>query len=184
MTKKNFSAALLFFSIGIVTSQNLNTQYWDNGQQRSEGILLPETAGPALSDRAKITDLSRRDGQWTTWYQDGKLASQEFYTKGLQTGLWKTSFPSGKQSSEVNLESGKAIYWYESGKLHSEGIMNKGMIRNGIWKGYFENGKITYEGNYSAGDKNGNWTWYNEKGDKTLAEKYSQGKQTEELKGH
>lgn len=70
---------------------------------------------------------SKRDGQWYSWYSDGKPWSETFFNNGIKEGPTKT--------------------WFENGKLRYEG-QYKQDSEAGKWKYYDETGKLAKEINY------------------------------------
>jgi len=61
-------------------------------------------------------------------------------------------------------------YDREFGKFDS--LNNK----NGIWEGYYSNGKIAYTGNYDHGLFQGQWKYFDENGQLVKLEEYRKGK--------
>ena len=65
-------------------------------------------------------------------------------------------------------------YFFPNGKLHFEGKFVDG-LPDGKHKYYFESGKIKREENYIMGVKTGNWKSYNELGELSLIVEYKNG---------
>ncbi len=71
---------------------------------------------------------SKRDGQWYSWYSDGKPWSETFFNNGIKDGPTKT--------------------WFENGKLRYEGQYKQDK-EAGYWKYYDETGALVKEINYN-----------------------------------
>jgi hypothetical protein len=165
-----------------VNAQNLTTEKWPNGNKRSEGIVLGDAKmDPSDSKEVQSRKLNNttKDGKWNTWFENGTVRSEEFYTKGAMTGTWKTWYDNGQLESEINFTAATSTVYYKSGEKNSEGGMASGMIHTGTWTGYFENGTKNYEGAYnSEGMKVGVWKWWDEKGNETTEQTYQNGNLT------
>ena len=93
-----------------------------------------------------ITTLNGQkfSGRCKTYYQDGKLNSEQEYKNGLDNGEW--------------------IFYYYNGNVETKGTFLEGK-RNGKWLFYHENGKIKLEAEYKLGDKVGRWVEYDTNGE-------------------
>lgn len=69
----------------------------------------------------------KRDGVWTSCYQDGRSQSQNAYSEGKLNG--------------------KSITWYPNGQIRYEGTYTDDK-QSGVWKYYDETGKLVQEINY------------------------------------
>lgn len=179
---KKILFTLLASAISVAAfSQQSTIKYWDNGNKKSEGLMIGGTAVSSNDSKAVQAQKMQgavKDGKWSYWFENGKQSGEEYYNKGSQTGTWKTWYDNGNISSEINFEAGTATFWFSNGKKQSEGKMMTGMVRDGKWTGWYENGRINFEGSYKNGKKEGVWVWYNEKGEKTTEQVYQDDKVT------
>jgi len=106
---------------------------FENGNLQGKGILKNGTL----------------DGERTSFYDNGKIKFQRFYTNGISNG--------------------KSFEKYEDGTLKQIGIFKDGK-ENGEWKFYYPNGKIHAILNFSSGIQQGDYYEYNEDG--TLKTQY------------
>lgn len=161
---------------GIYTSKSLKVQqgncvfYYESGIVKSNGNYYN----------------NKKDGFWSSWHENGEIKSEGKYENGLREGVWKYYYDNGQNKALGNYRSGNAdgkwLYWDESGEKEAEGKYDND-IKAGIWSywyyngnlkcvetyknknsyavvGYFENGKISYKGNYVGKDKDGEWTFW------------------------
>ncbi len=84
-----------------------------------------------------------RNGEASTYYPDGKIASV-------------TSWKDGKLN-------GTAHWYYENGALQSETSWKDGRL-DGICRWYYPNGQLMAEGSWQDGRQHGSYTWYYESG--------------------
>jgi len=65
----------------------------------------------------------KKEGRWTTYYEDGSLCKENYYSKGLQNGKFIWYFKNGSKQQEVDLINGKKHgedkYWNIDGTLNS-----------------------------------------------------------------
>jgi antitoxin component YwqK of YwqJK toxin-antitoxin module len=66
--------------------------------------------------------------------------------------------------------------YFDSGKLRGEGRYNKD-AREGLWKFYHENGQLEQQGTYRNGKPDGEWIWYYASGELLREEAYFDGLQ-------
>lgn len=171
----------MFFALGIsiccLANAQVQTEFYANGNKKSEGEYAASTVGVNLvvasdgSTRQAPTQL--KNGTWNFWYETGLKSAEETYTDGATTGIWKSWYPDGAKSAEINYVSGKATFWHPNGKKQSEGEMLQNRTFNGKWIGWTEGGVKSYEGNYVMGKKEGEWYWYDESGKLTSKQIYA-----------
>jgi antitoxin component YwqK of YwqJK toxin-antitoxin module len=135
--------------LSAANAQTKKVETWPNGNKRSEGIVLGDAkvdANATKEEKARAAVNIAKDGKWSTWFESGKVRSEEYYSNGAMTGAWKVWYESGQLESDIDFTTGKAAYFYKSGKKNSEGGIASGMISTGKWVAYFENEiKITKE---------------------------------------
>ncbi|TAF73551.1 MAG: toxin-antitoxin system YwqK family antitoxin [Bacteroidetes bacterium] len=125
-----------------------------------------------------ISDTTVLDGLYKTYYQDGKVKTVGFYTKGLATDYWEYFYQNGNLKMEglINnfFNQGHWIFYYESGKKSMEGNMEKGK-KNGFWRFYTEDATLKSEGNILNDKNDGNWKYYHEDGTIKASARYTKG---------
>jgi len=94
------------------------------------------------------------DGKYMSYYQNGNIKSEGFFSNNEPTGYWN--------------------YYYESGKLKMRGQL-KGNSNYGLWKYYYENGQVSMEGNIYDGKREGEWRFYYESGTKKSRGNFKRG---------
>jgi len=87
----------------------------------------------------------------------------------------------GKKILEIHMENGLkeglTTYWNEeNGEKWIEETFSKGKL-NGIYKVWYTDGTLNYEGKYIDGLPDGQWDFYNDKGKKTTEIIYQRGKE-------
>lgn len=170
------SAVLAFV---FVNAQNVMTTNWPNGNKQSEGMVIGEIKidpNASKTDQERNSNAIMKDGKWTTWFENGKVKSEEFYDKGTMTGEWKMFHENGQAESQINFNTGKAIHYNNKGGISSEGNMAAGMIQTGEWTGYHENGTKNFKGSYDKdGKKDGVWIFWDEKGNVSGEQTFKNG---------
>ena len=120
---------------GIIFLKGMNEPYsgnnlckYPNGQVQSKGNIKN----------------GKLDGNVTTWYEEGKIWSEELYIEGNLVGKTRYSY---HENGEIQLKA-----YYINGKL--EGIRSSG----------YANGHAQTVGNYKDGIKYGKWIYWYEDG--------------------
>ena len=125
-------------------NEGISKEYHENGQLKSE---VNYTNG-------------KQNGLWKSYYENGQLRNEGNYTNGKQNGLWKYYYENGRLKSEITFGDDKSYQvkdYYENGQLQNEGqkktiLVKDGNIRtvrDGLWKYYYENGRVKSEITYS-----------------------------------
>lgn len=78
-------------------------------------------------------------------------------------------------SQNVTVKNGYNKFYYENGKVSSEGNMKDGSL-DGYWKNYYENGKLKIEGNRKDHLLDSTWKFYDNKGKITKSIFYKAGR--------
>lgn len=124
------------------------------------------------------SDSTVLDGLYKTYYQDGKVKTVGFYTKGQATDYWEYFYQNGNLKMEglINnfFNQGHWIFYHETGIKSMEGSMDKGK-KNGFWRFYTEEGKIKSEGNILNDKNSGFWKYYQDDGELKATARYSNG---------
>lgn len=179
--------------------------FWNEASEQ----LVKEGSGKLITyydNKEKSAEGEIRDGlyngDWTTWYEDGKLKNQGIYNKGSYT--LKDSWDSqGKLMVKNGNGYHKDLYendvvatecLYRDGKLH--GLLTTRSMENtltseinyangkcnGKYKIYNEEGKVSIEGDFKNNLQEGMWTWYHLNGEKEASVNFSHGeKEGEEI---
>jgi antitoxin component YwqK of YwqJK toxin-antitoxin module len=99
-------------------------------------------------------------------FSDSSLMSKTFYINGLEEG-WAYKYDrDGRLISKVLYSKG-----FIRKREFFNGLDAKGK-KNGIWKGFYENGGIKWSGNYRHGSKNGYFKYYGIDGNLDSIHKY------------
>lgn len=127
-------------------------------------------------------------------YREGYIYSKELYLNDLKEGRSIYYYPNGKEHITINHVNGKkqglgleyseagqiiTIFEYHNGYLINREKVNRidqDAMKQGVWKEFYENGKIHFERNYLDGQLNGYYKEYEENGNLRFAIKYENGK--------
>lgn len=156
--------------------------YFPNGKIMEEGNYNQETG--------------RRTGLWKEYYLTGELRAQgnrEHTKVGQWTFYAKTGEIIGQYQFKGNDFMASYCIEFKDNKKIQEGNCNAKMIKyepekdelkitegmkQGVWKGYHPNGKISWEGELIMGKKNGKWKIYDENGNLIGEGDYNMDKKT------
>ncbi len=119
--------------------------FWNTGVLAAEGIYAKENS---------------KDSTWNYYGVDKALLVKESYTNGIKNGLSIKYF----RAKDPNGNS-----------IKSEEIEYKNNLRDGIWKQYFDSGKLKLESAYVRDTVNGNYVFYTDAGTVYCAGKYKKG---------
>ena len=172
--------------------------YYPTGQIKSEGgrknFQLDSTwnfySENGMLQKSIQYKNNDRNG-WERLYDDkGKLNEEYLYENNLKNGAAKWYYESGQLRKEGQFlnskEEGKAIEYaadgriitlltYRNGFIYTEERINRYDEQNkrvGIWRDLYQDGRLSLEGNWSAGMKNGVFKFYNRKGELEKLERY------------
>ncbi len=107
-----------------------------------------------LSGEGRIDTLSKKQGEWTFYYDDGSVFSKGQFIDSLKTGTW--------------------VYFYENGKLRQKGNF-KDNYPEGKWFWYYDNDSLLRETNYTYGELNGFTYELSPSGDTIVKGTYNDG---------
>ena len=142
-----------------------------------------------------------RVGKWLFYHENGELEqSGSFTTDGKHQGLWTWYYDNGLLRREENLIKGvlhgEMIEYYIDTTVMLQGRYYQGIregewlrnvhgyreegeyvedVRNGIWKHYYPNDQVLFEGNFIDGDADGQHIWYYKNGAKKREGNYISG---------
>jgi len=105
----------------------------------------------ALSPTGKILgELDLRDGtgEWTTWYETGRVRHRGSYEAGAMHGTWQTWHSNGQLAERATFEHGQPTgaftIWNEDGNKIVEGSYVQGK-RHGRWVEWNSDGQVQRE---------------------------------------
>ena len=129
----------------------------------------------------------KKDGLWTTWFENGQKEFEKNYKDGKEDGLstywdknngkvYKGNFLNFEDDSiDVSSLNGSYFSYQRNRFVHSN---LKGGKKNGLFTSWYENGQKEMEGTYKDGKKDGLWTDWFENGKKYMEINYKDGKWT------
>jgi antitoxin component YwqK of YwqJK toxin-antitoxin module len=186
-TEENYQAGVL---------QGFFKTYYDNGQlesisQRMQGKRAGEFK--QFSREGQLTLLANYangepDGENKAWYNSGAKKHELQFKSGRKIGINKYYFENGnlerledynKDFTEVKIKR-----YYEDGALMEEGLYSihpnetvEGSLwkKEGLWKGYYVNGKLQYSTPYENHKINGTSTTFHENGGTATIATYAFG---------
>jgi len=62
----------------------------------------------------------KKDGLWTSWYENGQKESEETFKDGKRDGLWTWWYENGQKKEEVTFKDGEMISgkkWNKDGSV-------------------------------------------------------------------
>ena len=137
-----------------------------------------------------------------SYWPDGKVKSELFYTDGKLDGLCKWYYSNGNPSMEAtysnNVLNGPSTRWYENGNLEEksyyidnkyDGVVEeynvfgtlvkmstyKNGVLNGLFYQWYDNGKAFVEGEYLDDMMHGTWIMYYQDGSIGSSAVYDKG---------
>ncbi len=115
-----------------------------------------------------------------TWYsEEGNIVLQEYYKNNKIEGDQKAYYENGAIKSIVDYKNNRVLgitaYAKDGKVLHQDNFKNG----TGVWKYFWENGKVLEEGHYKNWVKDGVWKKYRENGEIDTVTEYKNGKQVD-----
>jgi antitoxin component YwqK of YwqJK toxin-antitoxin module len=135
--------------------------YYPNGRKEQEGVFKD--------------DLLK--GSWTWYYPNGGIKRKEFYNNRAELEGTVYEYDSlGNEITRGDYYNGlrEGEWFYHVGDYKEVGSYTLG-LENGIWKHYYQNGKIAFIGNYNEGEPKGKHIYYHKNGLKKKVGKYLGG---------
>lgn len=167
-----------------IQASQFNTQYYDNGNIKSEGYytfgipvgLHTEYAndgsvsqGVLYSDDGKIIgkggidSKGRKNGKWTFYDVDNKVKAEGYYKKNRRVKNWVFYFKNGKIEQKGAYKSGRLsgewIQYYSNNQIFKIENYRKSKLE-GAFKQYSPKGEIFVEGTYQENLLDGEWIYY------------------------
>jgi len=132
----------------------LKTGYWEekSGEILNKGVYF----------------LNKKEGSWVGFYPSNVLAKLEYYKGGQKDGPSVQLDRRGKvnlfESYRLGLLNGQQVVYSQLGDFPvSETNYLRG-LKNGLYRLYYDNGKIQEESYYIDNQKDGSSRWFNKNG--------------------
>ena len=123
------------------------------------------------------------DSTWLWYHNNGKILREEYFYNGLSDGLL-TEYDKNENiiTQGDYLEGKKEGHWiYIVGDTKDEGEYMEDM-RNGLWKSYYTDGNLLFEGKFIDDNPNGEHIWYWDNGKIKQRGKYVMGRKNGDWK--
>lgn len=175
---------------GIVDEKGLRQGFWkeyyDNGKLRSEGIYTNNvktgdwkfyTENAIIKQVGKFNKNGFQTGEWKWYYENGKIQKTENFENGVLQGLMEEYDEKEVLIAKGNYEEGNedGSWFFTTTNYRQEGTYSYGR-RNGIWKHYYDNGQLKFEGNFLDDYPDGKHVFYWENGKIMEERTYVMGK--------
>ncbi len=113
-------------------------------------------------DTINVTDKNGlKQGTWRRYYESDTLFTETRYKGGKPVGATRTYYPNGKRKAVVTHNGNQSAM---TGYHDNDSIMVTGtyvnLEKDGLWKYYDEDGRLTAEESYASGKKHGTWKIY------------------------
>ncbi|MGC4101611.1 tetratricopeptide repeat protein [Ferruginibacter sp.] len=120
-----------------------------------------------------------KEGEWTYYYNTGKIKEKAFYKNGKLNGQLEGWFTNGNKWYTYNYTDGKmngvSTGYFYNGLLRKTSTYKEDK-KNGVEKGYSSTGYLQYVGNYADDEQEGMLTYYYSNGNKQDEVSYAKGK--------
>ena len=156
--KNHIIISLLILLVGCSTSQK---EYDINHIVKLNGVYVKEISDEIVNgevfqvvDEMKVPigkmKNGKKDGLWTSWYENGQKESEETFKDWKRDGLEIHWYENEQKKSEGTLKDGEYVglitEWYENGQKSYEGtIFDVQSIHFAEW---YENGQKKSEGTF------------------------------------
>ncbi len=173
--------------------------YYKNGNLKAEGnrkdFELDSTWKFYSEDGKRASEINykkaKRQGPKRTFAPEGYLAEEENYAADIKQGPSLTYYPSGKIRSRTNFENNReegmafeysedgnitSLVEYKNGFIKTQERINrrdKNGLRQGMWKEFYDSGKVKWQGTYLDDKKNGYFKEFGTDGTMTSVKKYA-----------
>ena len=160
----NLRLTIIFSVIShLIFGQELeNKEYYDNGNLHIEYSGKPD----------------KPHGQLNGYFESGELQFSGEYTSGLQNGITKQFYKSGKVNQTMYFKDGimdSSFFNYENGQLWEVNNFKNGK-KHGSYKMYFDNGQLMIKGTHKNNKYDGHFIFYDSTGTKESEGIYNKGK--------
>ena len=147
-------------------------EFYETGELKSEGTYQNSNRtgqwkfyfpNKAIEVTGSYDKKGRMDGEWKWYYANGEVMRTEEYANGSLDGDYREYDEHGNTLTEGRFEEGSEEgHWiFRRGPSIEEGDYFDGM-RTGLWKIWYEEGKIAAEINYEQDLMSGKYTIYYE----------------------
>lgn len=134
--------------------------------------------GVLLERYSRRKDNFARQGQYQSFYPNGKIFEQSWYVNDTLHGERILFYESGALQSIEHLEhgqySGPYLKYFENGQVSNEGQYENNEM-TGIWKRYFDTGELMEEVTFSGNEENGPFRIYHKNGKISIEGTYENG---------
>jgi len=169
--------------------------YYENGLIKSEGNrknFVLDSVWKFYSDSGKLSlEINylegKKNGIRRTYLKDEII--EENFVNDVKEGITLRLFPDGKIKMKSNFIKGReegttkefshdgtliTLIEYRKGYVINKENINRQRdgLKHGLWKDFYENGLLKWEGNYSYGKRDGYFKEYDLAGNLTKIEKY------------
>jgi hypothetical protein len=89
---------------------------------------------------------NKKDGLWLSYHNNGRMSDSTVFSKGKLVGIHLSWYENGYSRDSINLKvdgSGSLVSWFDNGAPSSAGRYSEKMKKNGKWKYFHKNGKIS-----------------------------------------
>ena len=175
--------AFIYNDNGLLTSEGIIDEAGNrNGKWKdlfSDGKVQAE---------GQYTD-NRRSGTWKFYNESGRIEQTGSYNNGRPNGLWKWYYDNGALLKEEEYfqgqRDGECTEFSVTGEIITQGQYSDGEkngdwkykggdyteegkyiigLKDGIWRSYYDNGKLKFKGNFVQGTPDGEQSYYYESG--------------------
>jgi antitoxin component YwqK of YwqJK toxin-antitoxin module len=140
------------------------TFHYTNGKLKGKGAFENGDGGDLGSSGIP---RNGREGKWVNYYEDGVLAQESSYLRGMLHGFSREFYATGKIKKESNFKNGVfeglQKEFYPSGNIKSESFYINGLL-DGLQKEFFENGNLQKEMFVKSGKTEGSYKEFYENG--------------------
>ena len=209
------------FSNGLLLSEGITDmegrrqgkwkEFYPSGELKSEGsyknsnrvgdwkFYFPDKT---IEVSGSYDSKGRQDGEWQWYYANGQLMRSETFENGVPEGELTEYNEEGEIVAQGNfVEGSEEGHWiFRHNLIREEGDYFDGM-RTGLWKTWFDDGKVASEieydqdlmngrytiyyenhvikctGRYTSGERDGMWYEYLDNGELILTTQYKNGKE-------
>lgn len=161
-----------------------------------EGTSIRYSANGKVKSKGKFDENGKKTGIWEIYYENGNVSEEVPYEndkiQGVVIGYYENKnkkskvayadnkiigikelyFPSGKLLGKENYKDGK---FASNGDFYDENGTVTLQSGNGYKLEFFDNGKMSFKGNYRNGNLHGLCSWYFENGNLKQEENYENG---------
>lgn len=164
---------------GLVRSQNYDGSRWLEQDYAPDGTGLSDVRH--YNEKDEMITVKRREGFvdiYEDFYTNKKLRRREPVLCGNYGGVAINQYPDGTPQSINNWRGGRRHGDFKSytdqGKMSYEGQYDAGEA-TGLWKNYFENGNVRFTGYYLEDERDSVWTYYHRNGKVSSVSLYEGG---------